>query len=264
MSPEQIEGQEADARSDIFAFGVVLYELITGRRPFTGTSQASLIASILKAKPQPLQELQPLTPAGLAGVVQTCLEKDPEKRWQSAREVKHALMWISTQTPPIAARATKPRHLARRGRAPDSDHLGASGWMLSSKPAPGQTSRFEVSLPQDVSFYGYVSVSPDGRKLAFVSSEGGGNSNGLWIRDLDSLEWRRLPNTDRAASPFWSPDSRYIAFSAGNQLKKIDVAGGPPQTLCTMPARLEGSGSWNRDGVIIFGSWAAVREALCG
>lgn len=106
MAPEQIEGKEADARADIFAFGVVLYELISGKRPFTGSSQPSLIASILKEQPRPLQELQPLASLGLERVIQTCLEKEPDKRWQSAREVKHALEWVS-QGAPDAARSTE-------------------------------------------------------------------------------------------------------------------------------------------------------------
>ena len=255
MPPEQIEGREADARSDIFAFGVVLYELISGSRPFTGKSHASIVASILKEHPRPLHDLQPQTPSGLEHVLQTCLEKDPEKRWQSAREVRHALTWISTQDLPIAATATKLRLWQGLAALLTLLAIGLLAWMFSFKPTPDRTSRFEASLPQGVTFYGYVSVSPDGRKLAFDSSGGGGYPNGLWIRDFDSLEWRRLPDTDLAASPFWSPDSRYVAFAAGNQLKKIDVMGGPPQTLSTMPERVEGSGSWNRDGVIIFGSW---------
>src|SRR5208282_1778074 len=109
MSPEQIEGQEADARSDIFAFGLVLYELITGQRAFEGKTRTSLVASILKDQPRPLSELQPLSPPALERVVATCLEKDPDKRWQSAREVKHALEWISTESPAQKAPAPSAR-----------------------------------------------------------------------------------------------------------------------------------------------------------
>ena len=255
MAPEQIEGKEVDARADIFAFGVVLYELISGKRPFTGSSQPSLIASILKEQPRPLQELQPLASPGLERVIQTCLEKEPDKRWQSAREVKHALEWVS-QGVPDAARTEAPANNLRlwQGIAALMTliALGLAGWMFWPKTEPATHAiTLEAPLPENATLGYYISLSPDGRKLVFA---GAGNQDVLRIRDLDTLEWRQLPGTQGGGSPFWSPDSRFLAFGAGNQLKKIDVAGGPPQTLCTVPTDAAGSGTWNRDGVIVFGS----------
>jgi Tol biopolymer transport system component/predicted Ser/Thr protein kinase len=259
MSPEQLEGKEADARSDIFSFGVVLYEMITGKRPFGGASQASLIASILKEQPRPVQELQPVTPAGLDRVLQTCLEKDPEKRWQSAREVKHALEWMGqaaqTVTAAVASTAAIPARKTRLWQGIAAllavTAVGIAAWTFWPKAAPpAQMTRFQVPLPDNVTFGQYVSLSPDGRKLVFNAV---GDQAGLWVRDLDALEWRKLPGTVAAVSPFWSPDSRFVGFGVGNQLKKIDIGGGPAQTLCETPGGEVGSGAWNRDGVIIFG-----------
>ncbi len=250
MAPEQVEGKEADARSDIFSFGVVLYELITGKRPFAGGTQASLIASILREQPRPLQEFQPLMPPALDRVVQTCLEKDPDKRWQSAREVKHALEWIATETPAAPVPAPSKRSWLWPSVAVGlAIALGVTAWALWPKAAPARVTRFEVSLPENVAFSQYVSLSPDGRKLAFNAT---GEQSGLWIHDLDALTWRRLADTQDAVSPFWSPDSRFVGFGVGSQLKKMDVSGGPPQTLCDTATPV-GSGAWNQDGVIIFG-----------
>jgi eukaryotic-like serine/threonine-protein kinase len=254
MSPEQIEGQEADARSDIFAFGLVLYELITGQRAFEGKTRTSLVASILKDQPRPLSELQPLSPPALERVVATCLEKDPDKRWQSAREVKHALEWISTESP---ARVTAPAVPKRRWLWPGVAAIlaivaGVSTWALWFKPAPpAHAMRFQVKLPDNVTVNEYVSVSPDGHKMVFNAI---GSQSGLWIHDLDTLEWRRLAGTEDGRSPFWSPDSRFLGFAVGNQLKKVEVAGGPAQTLCSAPGPI-GTGTWNRDGVIVFGPY---------
>lgn len=256
MAPEQIEGKNADARADIFAFGVVLYELISGKRPFAGSSQPSLIASILKEQPRPLQELQPLASPGLARVIQTCLEKEPGKRWQSAREVKHALAWVSEGALSAAQSTKAPANNLRLWQGVAAlmtlIALGLAGWMSWPKTeSAAHQITLEAHLPENASLGKYISLSPDGRKLVFA---GAGDHDVLWMRDLDKLQWRPLPGSEGGASPFWSPDSRFLAFGAGNQLKKIDVAGGPPQTLCTVPTDAAGSGTWNEDGVIVFGS----------
>jgi Tol biopolymer transport system component len=239
----------------------VLYELIAGKRPFTGKSQPSLIASILKEQPRPLSELQPLTPPGLERVLQTCLEKDPDKRWQSAREVKHALEWMTQQqqvlqVPAVSEPRPKGAVYALAAVALLAlVALAVAGWALWQKAnAPSQTSRFEVALPENATFGQFVSVSPDGRKLAFNAT---GAQSGVWIRDFNALEWRRLPGTEGAFGIFWSPDSRFLGFAVQNQIKKIDVSGGPAQTLAEVPSGSTGSGTWNPDGVILFDNQAS-------
>ena len=249
MSPEQVEGHDADARSDIFAFGVVFYELIAGTRPFTGKTQASLVASILKEEPRPLFEMQPRTPRGLAEVVRTCLEKDPEKRWQSAREVRHALRWMAAEPPPsIPERSVR----VWQGLAVlmAAIALGIGGWVFRPA-APSSLSRFETPVPENVTPYGDVSVSPDGRKLVFAAAA----QDGLWLRDFSALEWRRLPGTEGALTPFWSPDSRYVGFTGDNTVKKVDTTGGPPETMASLPNSTSRPGTWNRNGDIVLGSW---------
>jgi len=259
MSPEQVEGKPVDARSDIFAFGLVLYELLTGRRAFDGASTSSVIAAILKDQPPPIRQLCPAIPTGVDRVVQTCLEKDPDKRWQSAREVRHALEWLTADDvrrdhPSRAAGASRRVRLWQT--ATFVAVLAAAGTAIwVRRPAPSNTAesiRFQVLPPTDSVFSTYVGLSPDGQHLAFTVT-GADEIVRLWVRDLKSLDARALPGTEGAQSIIWSPDSRQIAFGFANQLKRISIAGGPPQLVCEADSPV-GSGAWSPDDIIIFGS----------
>jgi Tol biopolymer transport system component/predicted Ser/Thr protein kinase len=260
MSPEQVEGREADARSDIFAFGLVLYELITGRRVFDGPSSASVVAAILKDQPPPVSHLCPVTPKMLDRVVQTCLEKDPDERWQSAREVRHALEWmtldaVNESEAPERMKAGSRSIRLWQGATVLALLAAAGGAMWANRPAQAPVAeqlRFHIAPPADAAFDTYVALSPDGQRLVF-SARGADGTIRLWLRDLTSIEPRILPGTEGAQSAFWAPDSRHLAFGFRNQLKKIDVAGGPPEILCEVAAPV-GSGAWNYEGIILFGS----------
>ena len=262
MSPEQLEGVETDPRTDIFAFGLILYELITGSRAFDAKSQASLIASILKEQPRPMSDVAPLIPKALDRLVATCLEKDPDNRWQSAREIRHALDWIAAESVSshVAAPAERDAARGRSSRAWQGVAaaamivaLAALGWALRpTPPAPAaEAVRFEVQPPDKERFDMYVALSPDGRHLAYRAIGEDGVSR-AWIRDMNTLVPRVLPGTEGTGSLTWSPDSRHLAFASDRQLKRIDIRGGPPQTLCEVPFPV-GSGAWSDDGTILFG-----------
>jgi Tol biopolymer transport system component/predicted Ser/Thr protein kinase len=261
MAPEQVEGKEADARTDIFAFGVVVYEMATGKKAFEGKSQASLMAKILETDPPPLTTLVPMAPLALDRVVKRCLAKDPDDRWQTARDICEELRWISESSVQtgLGAPATNRKKTN-----------GAFAWALAGvailmigfaagifyhrQPASELGAfRFAVSLPEKGSFPvsatpDFLSVSPDGSTLAFVTLREGRLE--LWLRDLGSGNARVLRGTDDVEAPFWSPDGRFIAFTEGASLKKISVSGGGAETIASLPAR--GGGTWNRDGVILF------------
>jgi eukaryotic-like serine/threonine-protein kinase len=259
MAPEQLEGRDADARTDIFAFGTVIYEMLTGRKAFEGRSQATLIAAIIGSTPTPMSELQPMTPAGLDQIVLRALAKDPDERWQSARDLLSQLKWIADGGSRVGAAALAPA--ARWGRV--SLPWVASGvlavllvavttvalWKLAAATPQAGVVRLMIVPPENQHVVGAPIISPDGRRIAFVATTPEGTSK-LWLRPIDAMAPQPLPGTEDATYPFWSPDSRFIAFFASGQLKKIDVAGGSPQTICE--ATNGRGGAWNRAGVIIF------------
>ena len=257
MAPEQIEGGEADHRTDIFALGALLYEMATGRRAFEGKSKASLIASILDREPPPISAIQPVTPASFERIVRTCLAKDPDQRWQSAHDVAMELTWVAASQVDVAH--PTPRRAAVRERAAwvlaALALLTAAAtlfWSLRVPPAPATYSH--VVAPSDTTMLvdgqasGSLTISPDGRMITFSAETRGKRM--LWLRDLSSGSVRPLPFTENGVFPFWSADGRQLAFFADGKLKKIDIRGGPAITLAN--AEEGRSGSWNRDGVIIF------------
>ena len=259
MSPEQLEGREADTRSDLFAFGAMLYEMVTGRRAFVGQSQASVIASILEHDPPPISTLRRLSPPSLDRIVKKCLAKDPEDRWQTARDLVGELKWIADDilVPTPAAQAVVPAW----GRAFPWAIAGlfsvaliaslAVWWPSRSAPVTSPR-KLLASIGADVSLATDLGpsaiLSPDGTTLAFVAQQTGGTR--LFIRKLDQLQAAPLAGTEGAASPFFSPNGLWIAFFADGHLKKVSVVGGAAVTLCDAPSGV--GGTWAVDDTIIF------------
>ena len=256
MSPEQLEGREADARSDIFAFGCVLFEMTTGKRAFVGQSQASLIGSIMEKQPPPVSSLQPLAPPALDRVIHSCLAKDPDDRWQTAHDVLLQLRWIEeggsvVGVPAVVSSRRKGRERlawALFGVAAIAAALFAVGFLMRA-PEPGDLVRFQVVPSTELASVGSPRISPNGRALAFNATDSTGTTQ-LWIRSLDALDARPLPGTEGAGRPFWSPDSRFLGFFAGGKLRKVDVSGAPPQTICDAPTGADGT--WGTRGVILY------------
>jgi eukaryotic-like serine/threonine-protein kinase len=278
MAPEQVEGREADGRTDIFALGIVLYEMASGHRPFQGDSRASLAAAILKEDPPPVSTFATLAPASLDRVVKRCLAKDPDERWQSARDVAAELRWVleadsadrieagkhqaRDRRPPVAVGLDKRRRLSAKRVAQIAaativillSALGAyqATQQLREASPPARVMRFQFSADSPITD---LAVSPDARMIAFVTAEPG-NLPAIWLRSLDRVQPRKLTGTEGASTGlFWSPDARFIAFISGGWLRKIAVDGGSPQALCGAPNSDGVGGSWNTDGTIVFGTF---------
>jgi Tol biopolymer transport system component/predicted Ser/Thr protein kinase len=279
MSPEQAQGFEVDHRTDIFSLGVVLYELFTGQAPFTGVHDAALAYQIVNVDPAPMSALRPDIDPGIERIVFECLQKDPDERYHSAREVSRELKRIQrssgrqsvSRTQPVSGPAVPPTvspEPVKTGALPGSARrlwivaglcfLGmlAFGSLYILSPAPEKRIiRASIPAPEKLNFFMYgneagpAAISPDGRRLAFVAADSSGRRF-LYVRSLDESVPRRLESTEGTLHPFWSPDSRTLGFFDEYKLKRIDASGGAPVTICDVTnAR---GGAWTPDGTIIF------------
>jgi Tol biopolymer transport system component len=271
MAPEQVRGLPADHRSDIFAFGVVLYEMLSGQRAFRRETSVETMNAILKEDPPDLPIAERHIPPALARIVDRCVQKAPASRFQSTGDLAFALEALSSQSgaTPASTIRMPPATTSWRDRLTwalvavlaiitvAAMGLGAIAY-FGRTPVAVEATRFFVTPPegwalaiqsQGTPAVGSLAVSPDGRQLAFVGRNAAGGTL-IWVRPLDTLTAKGLPGTEGASSPFWSPDSRSLGFFADGKLKKIDVAGGPPVTLCDAAPGI--SGAWSTNGVIVF------------
>ena len=266
MAPEQLEGKETDARTDIFAFGTVVYEMATGKKAFEGKSQASIIAKILESEPPPISSLQPMTPPALDHAVKKCVAKEPADRWQSASDLHDELKWIaeagSQSAAPEATTVGRARLLRRWALVSSLACLiaatitGFAVWKLKPTLVPlRQTvTRFVISLlPGEELSRGAgaaspVALSPDGTQLVYSAIQGG--SPQLYVRSLDSLQDKPIAGTEGASAPFFSPDGQWVGFFAEGKLKKVPVTGGSPVVLCEVGGGF--GASWGNDDTIFF------------
>ncbi len=252
MAPEVLQGREADARSDIFALGCVLYEMITGHHAFPGKSQLSVLTAILEKEPDPIATFQPLAPPVLDGIVRTCLSKSPDDRWQSAADIARSLQLIPS-VPASQSRRTTSRALAYILGVLCLVLAVVVFWLATSHDKSSTTSaahvgRFTFDAPAN-SPISDIAVSPDGRQIAFV------NGGSIWVRSSDSPAARNLPGTSGGRGPFWSPDQRFLGFvAAGYKLRRLSLADGSVQDICDLQSGWAGM-TWNQDNVILIGRY---------
>jgi serine/threonine-protein kinase len=260
MAPEQVQGREADVRSDLFALGAVLYEMITGRRAFRGKSQVSVMSAILETDPEPVSAVQPLSPPALDHVLQRALAKDPEERWQSAIDMQAELKWIAAggsqmSQPTPSGLVTQWKRLLPWAVASAVVAVALS-WSFNrlfpaSTPANRPVTRLVVTLAPEglgTDALPHIALAPDGSQLVYVSSHEGNTL--LYVRSIDSFDAAPLSGTEGAESPFFSPDGQTVGFFAEGKMKKVSISGGAP-TVIAIAAAVRG-GSWGPDGTIVF------------
>ena len=276
MAPEQLEGKEADARTDIFAFGAVVYEMVTGKKAFEGKSQASLVGAIMNSEPQSMSALEALTPPAFDYVVRTALAKDPDDRWQAAHDLMGQIKWIvegGTQLgipAPVAVQRRKKQRLAWSLVALLSLSTLAFG-ILSLRPANvASTLRLAVTLPEELSVVtsGWprrsLAISPDGKRVVYRGRNPDGVEGQLYSRFLDELAVEALPGTEDASQPFFSPDGNWVAFfTRSGELKKLRFDGGSPATIARgIPNSSWTFGSWHEDDTIVFASFGGPLQQV--
>ncbi|HUP61314.1 MAG TPA: protein kinase [Thermoanaerobaculia bacterium] len=253
MSPEQLDGRPIDARADLFALGAVLYEMVTGRRAFDGSTRTSVIVAIVSSEPKPMAELQPVTPPALEQLVRMCLAKEPEERMQSAHDVALQLRAISTTAVPAAA-AEKARFSKSGWIAVALLAAALAGLLIAyvrTRRDPPPPVRFTIPPPSQMAFrVEMAAVSPEGRRIVFQAQPLGAEGS-LWIRSLDAIEPKQLAGTERAYFAFWSPDGRHIGFISRAGLQRVDTSDGSVRTIAEVSDGTGGA-TWNAAGVIVF------------
>src|SRR5262249_3997684 len=268
MAPEQLDGDDAGPRTDIFAFGAVLYEMLAGQRAFRARTQASMIGAILRDEPAPISSVQPLASPALDRLIAKCLAKDPEERWQTAKDLHDELKWLAVEgarvgvpTVGSAPRWTPGQRIWMAATIVLAAVVAALAVALGVAMRPRQPSaaaqpvQFSIHAPENATFpfpSHQLAVSPDGRHVVFIAIAQGVPI--LWLRSLGTGASTPLIGTEQASYPFWSADSRSVGFFAGNTLKTIGISGGRPTVLCDAPNGL--GGTWNRDTVIVFAGGA--------
>ena len=257
MSPEQIQGLEADSRSDIFAFGAMLYEMATGKRPFGGKSQIKVASAILEDEPQPVSAVLKTLPPALDRLVRTCLAKNPDERFQSALDVKLELKWISTETAGIALRPAKHAPLMTYGALAALAVIAAFLlWMRFSQPAQ-RTMHFVAAPPFSARS---MAVAPDGKTVVFVAYREDTHRAGLFLYEIGANDAKPLTGTDGAGFPFWAPDGRAVGFFANGKLKRFDFDSASVRTLCDAPSGR--GGTWSKSGMILFTPIGTLNEGI--